>query len=59
MIGHTRRRKKREFSLRSRAEVSFFRTEFFGKYSSYKAYAGVAQAGDIICQMLDCQGFAR
>ena len=39
----------REFSLRSRAEASFFRTEFLAK--TFKASAGVTQVSDIICQI--------
>ena len=39
----------REFSLRSRAEASFFRTEFLAK--TFKASAGVTQVSDIIRQI--------
>ena len=39
----------KEFSLRSRAEASFFRTEFLGK--TYKASSGVTQVTDIIRQI--------
>eukprot|EP00435_Cladocopium_sp_Y103_P041939 s1599_g11.t1 len=39
----------KEFSLRSRAEASFFRTEFLGK--TYKASQGVTQVTDIIRQI--------
>jgi len=46
----------REFSLRSRAEAPFFRTEFLAK--TYKASSGVTQVSDVR-STLDCQGFAR
>ena len=39
----------REFSLRSRAEAYFFRTEFLAK--TYKASSGVTQVSDIIRQI--------
>ena len=39
----------REFSSRSRAEASFFRTEFLGK--TYKASPGVTQVTDVIRQI--------
>ena len=39
----------REFSLRSRAEASFFRTEFLAK--TFKASVGVTQVSDIIRQI--------
>ena len=39
----------KEFSLRSRAEASFFRTEFLGK--TYKASQGVTQVTDTIRQI--------
>ena len=44
----------REFSLRSRAEASFFRTDFLAK--TYKASSGVTSS---VRSTLGCQGFAR